>query len=90
MCAYMSTQVKSEVVGCLEFMKFVYGVLGMTYRLELSTKPEKAWGDDALWDVAEAVSTHTSRPCRSGRMSLIPSHTRIQHIYYTAIEGCSQ
>jgi threonyl-tRNA synthetase len=44
------------VLSCLEFMKFVYGVLGMTYRLELSTKPEKALGDAALWDVAESVS----------------------------------
>ena len=50
-------QVKSEVLSCLEFMKFVYGVLGMTYRLELSTKPEKALGDAALWDVAESVSS---------------------------------
>lgn len=43
-------------MDCLEFMKFVYGVLGMTYRLELSTKPEKALGDDALWALAEDVS----------------------------------
>lgn len=50
-------QVKSEVLSCLEFMKFVYSVLGMTYRLELSTKPEKALGDAALWDVAESVSS---------------------------------
>ena len=50
-------QVKAEVLDCLDFMKFVYGVLGMTYRLELSTKPEKALGDDALWAIAESVST---------------------------------
>ncbi len=54
-------QVKSEVLSCLEFMKFVYGVLGMTYRLELSTKPEKALGDAALWDVAESVSAQKER-----------------------------
>lgn len=46
-------QVKAEVLDCLDFMKFVYGALGMTYRLELSTRPEKALGDMALWDVAE-------------------------------------
>jgi len=46
-------QVKGEVLDCLDFMKFVYGALGMTYRLELSTKPEKALGDAALWEVAE-------------------------------------
>ena len=41
------------MLDCLDFMKFVYGVLGMTYRLELSTKPEKALGDDHLWEIAE-------------------------------------
>ena len=50
-------QVKREVLDCLDFMKFVYGVLGMTYRLELSTRPEKALGDPALWEVAEAQLT---------------------------------
>lgn len=34
-------------------MKHVYTVLGMTYKLELSTRPAKALGDHALWDIAE-------------------------------------
>ena len=46
-------QIKSEVLGSLGFMKFVYEVLGMTFKLELSTRPEKALGDQALWDLAE-------------------------------------
>jgi threonyl-tRNA synthetase len=46
-------QIKSEVLGALDFMKHVYTVLGMTYKLELSTRPAKALGDFALWDVAE-------------------------------------
>jgi threonyl-tRNA synthetase len=50
-------QVKVEVLDCLDFMKSVYGTFGMTYRLELSTRPEKALGDQALWDVAESVRT---------------------------------
>lgn len=55
---------KEEVLDCLEFMKFVYGVLGMTYRLELSTRPEKALGDRALWDIAEKVTeAKPLRPC---------------------------
>merc|ERR1719343_725037 len=48
-------QIESEVVGCLEFMKFVYSTFGMTYRLELSTRPKKALGEQALWDRAEAA-----------------------------------
>ena len=47
-------QIKAEVLGALDFMRFVYTVLGMTYKLELSTRPAKALGETALWDVAEA------------------------------------
>lgn len=47
-------QIKSEVLGALDFMKFVYSVFGMSYKLELSTRPAKALGDMKLWDIAEA------------------------------------
>merc|ERR1711966_17664 len=48
-------QIKEEVTGCLEFMKYVYDTFGMSYRLELSTRPKKALGEQALWDRAEAA-----------------------------------
>ena len=48
-------QIVEEVEGALDFMKHVYGVFGMGYKLELSTKPKKALGDAALWDRAEAA-----------------------------------
>lgn len=48
-------QIEQEVVGCLEFMKFVYKTFGMTYKLELSTRPAKALGEQALWDRAETA-----------------------------------
>jgi len=48
-------QIESEVVGALEFMKEVYTTFGMTYKLELSTRPEKALGDIDLWEKAEAA-----------------------------------
>jgi len=51
----MEEQIEEEVVGCLEFMKFVYGIFGMTYQLELSTRPKKALGDKALWVRAETA-----------------------------------
>ncbi len=47
-------QIKSEVVASLDFMRYVYTIFGMSYKLELSTRPKKALGDMALWDVAEA------------------------------------
>jgi len=48
-------QIESEVLGALNFMKDVYDTFGMTYKLELSTRPAKALGDHALWDRAEAA-----------------------------------
>lgn len=47
-------QIEEEIVAALEFMKFVYDVFGMSYKLELSTRPKKAIGEKAIWDVAEA------------------------------------
>lgn len=47
-------QIKSEVLGALDFMKSVYETFGMTYKLELSTRPKKALGDIELWNRAEA------------------------------------
>jgi len=46
------------VLGALDFMKHVYGVFGMTYKLERSTRPKKAVGLDTpdgvkRWDDAE-------------------------------------
>ena len=46
-------QIKEEVLAALDFMRFVYTVFGMSYKLELSTRPAKALGDSALWDLAE-------------------------------------
>ena len=48
-------QIKDEVVDALNFMKDVYETFGMTYKLELSTRPKKALGDVGLWNRAEAA-----------------------------------
>lgn len=48
-------QITQEVLGALEFMKYVYNIFGMTYKLELSTRPKKALGERELWDTAEAA-----------------------------------
>jgi threonyl-tRNA synthetase len=48
-------QIESEVVSSLDFMKEVYDTFGMTYKLELSTRPLKALGEVELWDRAEAA-----------------------------------
>jgi threonyl-tRNA synthetase len=48
-------QVQAEVIGCLELARHIYGIFDLPVRLELSTRPEKRIGDDALWDRAEAA-----------------------------------
>merc|ERR1711862_822645 len=44
-------QIESEVLNTLNFMKEVYNTFGMTYKLELSTRPKKALGEQELWTV---------------------------------------
>lgn len=46
-------QIKQEVHGVIDFIKAVYGVFGMSFKLELSTRPAKAMGDLSLWENAE-------------------------------------
>jgi threonyl-tRNA synthetase len=50
-------QVQSEVAGCLDLGFEIYSLFGLTPELELSTRPERRIGDDALWDRAEAELT---------------------------------
>ncbi|XP_060073601.1 threonine--tRNA ligase 1, cytoplasmic-like isoform X2 [Ylistrum balloti] len=46
-------QIKEEMAGCLDFLKHVYTVFGFTFKLFLSTRPQKFLGDIAVWDAAE-------------------------------------
>ncbi len=48
-------QIEDEVIGCLELAKVIYDTFQLPMRIELSTRPEKRIGDDALWDEAEAA-----------------------------------
>jgi len=52
-------QIEAEVKGVLDFMKAVYTIFGMSYKLELSTRPKKALGEKELWDRAEAALATT-------------------------------
>ncbi len=48
-------QIEEEVVRCLEFGFAIYDRFGFEPRLELSTRPEKRIGEEAMWDRAEAA-----------------------------------
>jgi threonyl-tRNA synthetase len=47
-------QVEDEIFTCIDLIDEVMGTLGLEYRLDLSTRPEKRIGADAVWDRAEA------------------------------------
>ena len=48
-------QIRDEVAGCVDFGFEVYRLFGFETRIELSTRPQQRFGDDAFWDHAEGV-----------------------------------
>ncbi|CAL8345744.1 unnamed protein product [Lota lota] len=46
-------QIEEEIKGCLDFLRTVYTVFGFTFKLKLSTRPEKFLGEPEIWDQAE-------------------------------------
>ncbi len=48
-------QIEGEVKGLLEMVDEYYRTFGFEYRIELSTRPEKAMGEKEKWDEAEAA-----------------------------------
>lgn len=48
-------QVEDEVAGIIELMDKFYTVFGFDYRVELSTRPEKAMGTVEMWDKATGI-----------------------------------
>ncbi len=45
-------QMKEEVIKCMAMYKKMYGVFGLEYHVELSTRPENSMGSDELWEIA--------------------------------------
>jgi len=45
-------QIASEVLDVVEFVDAVMKLFGFEYTMEISTKPEKAIGEDAVWEMA--------------------------------------
>ncbi len=48
-------QMEEELIGVIELVDFIYKKFNLTYRMELSTRPEKRIGSDKIWDKAEKV-----------------------------------
>ncbi len=51
----MPEQIEAEVGRVIALVDKFYTVFGLKYRVELSTRPEKAMGDIAVWRVAETA-----------------------------------
>ena len=45
-------QMQSELMKVIELFDRIYSQFGLKYHVELSTKPDNAMGDDAIWEVA--------------------------------------
>ncbi len=45
-------QIASEVLGVVEFVDSVMKLFGFEYTMEIATKPEKAIGEDEVWETA--------------------------------------
>ena len=45
-------QIEDELNGVIELVEILYSAFDFDYNVELSTKPEDAMGDDALWEKA--------------------------------------
>lgn len=48
-------QIEEELIGVMDLVDTIYSTFGFKYKVELSTKPEKAMGSDELWDQATAA-----------------------------------
>lgn len=46
-------KITQEIGGLFDFLQHVYGTFGFSFKLRLSTRPEKYLGDIKTWDVAE-------------------------------------
>lgn len=47
-------QIEQEIANIFEFLKYIYGVFGFEFKMELSTRPEKYVGELETWNNAEA------------------------------------
>jgi len=48
----MPDQIEAEILGVLRLVERIYGVFGLGFHLELSTRPEKSIGTDEQWAIA--------------------------------------
>jgi threonyl-tRNA synthetase len=46
-------QIPAELDGCIDYLRYLYGLFGLEPRAEFSTRPDDKLGSDEEWDFAE-------------------------------------
>ena len=46
-------QIAAELDGCIDYLRYLYGLFGVEPRAEFSTRPENKLGSDEEWDFSE-------------------------------------
>ena len=58
-------QIEDEVIRIIDLYDKFYTLFGLSYHIELSTKPEKAIGSDEIWEISEIALANAVK--RSGK-----------------------
>lgn len=48
----LPSQIKDEIIGVIDLFEYFYKTFGLSYHVELSTRPEKSMGSDEIWEMA--------------------------------------
>jgi threonyl-tRNA synthetase len=48
-------QITDELDGCIDYVRYVFGLFGLEARAEFSTRPDNKLGTDEEWDFSEAA-----------------------------------
>lgn len=70
-------QIKQEISGLFDFLSEMYGLLGFTFKLRLSTRPEKYMGELETWNRAEDMlkqALDEFANTEGGKLSLLFAH----------------
>ncbi|KAF2665120.1 threonyl-tRNA synthetase [Microthyrium microscopicum] len=66
----MQDQIGAEMANMFNFFETVYGTLGLTFKMKLSTRPDNFLGEIETWDEAEKMLTDSLNEfCKSGTSS---------------------
>ena len=61
-------QIEEEVINLINFIDEFYKVFGLTYKIELSTRPEKFIGEIEDWDLSEAA---LAKACKQANQDFV-------------------